>query len=130
MLNIKLSGRFIERVNQQRSHACILGHRNRSQDSILEQRSSQFFSLAGHIDSQSPQHHDRDRIRYIASHCARCIGVRYCTNSQRVVAQHAIKFSNQHKGSTRAGYLVGESAPLEPLIKNWLTAIEFSAVVD
>jgi len=129
-MNIKLSGRFIERMNQQCPYARILGHRNRSQDSILEQRGSKFSALAGQINSQPPQHHDRDGVRHIAPYSPRCIGMRHCTNSQRIVAHHATKLSSQHEGSARSGYLVGQGAALEPFIESRFTAIKPAAVVD
>ena len=81
-------------------------------------------SLRPAIDSEPGENHDRNRIRHIASHAARCELVRNGTGGHRVVTADKTVLIGDDEGAARPAGLVGQRPALEPVIEHGLAALK------
>ncbi len=121
---VELLGLLVECMNEQRTNARVLRYVDGSIDCILQHGRTQFDALRPSIHNQPAKHHDRYRIRHIAtnragrqlvSDCARCHGIK---------ATHAIFFIHDYECSAGATDLVGHCSTLKPLIQGVFTALK------
>lgn len=88
-MRVELFGALVERMHEQGSHPRVLRYGHCAIDSVLQQRRSQMLSLHPAIDREPGEHHDRNRIRHVASYAACCQPARNGAGFHGIVAADA-----------------------------------------
>ena len=97
---VELLGLLMKGMHEKGPHAGVLRYYcHCAIDSVLQQRSSQMLSLRPAIDCQPREYHDRNRIRHVASHAARCEFVRNSAGCHGVVAADKTILIGDDKGA-------------------------------
>ena len=104
---VELFGALVERMHKQGSHPSVLRYGHGAINSVPQQRRSQMLSLCSAVDREPGEHHDRNRIRYIAANAACCQLVRNGAGRHGVVATDATVLVGDDKGAARPARLVG-----------------------
>ena len=100
---VELFGLLVECMHEQRSHPCVLRYGHCAINSVLQQRRSQMLSLRPAVDREPGEHHDRNRIRHVASNAACCQLVRNGAGCHGVVAADATVLIGDDKRAARPG---------------------------
>ena len=98
---VELFGLLVERMHEQGSHPRVLRYGHCTIDGILQQGRSQMQSLHAAVDREAGEHHDRNRIRHVASYAACCQLVRYGAGCHGVVAADVTVLIGDDKGAAR-----------------------------
>ena len=98
---VELFGLFVKGMHEKGSHAGVLRYGHCAIDGVLQQRRSQMLPLRPAIDREPGENHDRNRIRHVASHAARCQLVRNGASCHGVVAADKTVLIGDDKGAAR-----------------------------
>ena len=121
---VKLLGLLVKGMHKKGSDARVLRYGNRAIDCVLEQGGAQVQSLRPAIDREPGENHDRNRIRHVASHAARCELVRNGAGRHGVVTVDAAALVGDDEGAACTASLVGQCPALKPFIEHDLAALE------
>ena len=121
---VELSGLLVKGMHEQGSDARVLRYGHRAIDRVLKQGCAQVQSLRPEIDREPGENHDRNRIRHVASHAARCELVQNGAGRHRVVTTDVAVLVGDDEGAARTAGLVGQCPALEPVIEHGLAARE------
>lgn len=93
---------LVKGMHEKGSYARVLRYGHRAIDRVLEQGGAQVQSLRPAIDREPGENHDRNWIRHVASHAARCELVRNGAGCHGVVATDATVLIGDDKGAARS----------------------------
>lgn len=110
-----------EKCGDTRDFCC----QQRSTQGISQQRGSEPDLMMLLVNGKAAEHHHRDGVRTVAAQGARCIGVPKSTHCKAVVADDC-SASADNISTRRPAGLIASSAPLQPIVKRRLTALESS----
>ena len=96
---VKLPGPLVKGMHEKGSDARVLRYGHRAIDRVLEQGGAQVQSLRPAIDREPGENHDRNRIRHVASHAARCELVRNGAGRHGVVTVDAAALVGDDEGA-------------------------------
>jgi len=98
---VELFRLLVKGMHEKGSNAGVLRYGHCAIDSVLQQRGSQMLALCPAVDREAGENHDRNRIRHVASHAARCELVRNGASGHGVVAADKTFLIGEDKGPTR-----------------------------
>src|SRR6267378_3493630 len=98
---VELSGPLVECMYEQGPHPRVLRYCHCAIDGVPQQGRPQMESLRSAVDRQPGEHHDRNRIRHIATYAACCELMRDGAGRHGVVATHATALIGHDEGATR-----------------------------
>ncbi len=96
---VELPGLLVKGMHKKGSDARVLRYGNRAIDRVLEQGGAQVQPLRFAIDREPGENHDRNRIRYVASHAARCELVGNGAGRHGVVTMDAASLVGDNEGA-------------------------------
>ena len=99
---VKLLGLLVKGMHEKGSYARVLRYGHRAIDRVLQQGGAQVQSLRPAIDRKPGENHDRNRIRHVASHAARCELVRNGAGRHGVVTVDAPPLVGDDEGAACA----------------------------
>ena len=98
---VELPGLLVKGMHEKGSDARVLRYGHRAIDRILEQGAAQVQSLRPAINREPGENHDRNRIRHVASHAARCELVRNGAGRHGVVTTDMAALVGDNEGAAR-----------------------------
>ncbi len=121
---VELLGLLVKGMHKKGPDARVLRYGHGAIDRVLEQGGAQVQSLRPAIDREPGENHDRNRIRHVASHAARCEMVRDGAGRNGVVTVDAAALVGDDEGAACTASLVGQCPALEPVIEHGLAALK------